>query len=306
MTGQGFYEMIFPMEFPIWAIFALLCALSSSLVLLIPERVKCDGFALAYWNKVAAFILMIPLVIYFGLPHQWEFYALVAAQALLWVVSDVIFFRALPQVGAGVVSRILPVSVILTFCLWFLFDFELLQTYMQKPLHSALIITALCGSVYFAMRLKKDPVSWQAVRIIWFVLVAAVVGPLMYKLVTQYVTIEKGPFAFVLFESFVMVSIWTVYYAVRKPIPLQVLLSKESLRAGAMVGAAMTMVSLTKFVAMYYAENPGLVPAIKYLDAIIIMVFYRMTHRTEKADVLAGIGIVFCAMVIIITQAFRG
>lgn len=291
------------MEFPLWAIFALLCAASSALVLIIPERVKCDGFALAFWNKVAAFVFMIPFVLYAGLPGQWEFYALVAAQALLWVVSDVIFFRALPKVGAGVVSRILPGTVIVTFFAWFLFDHALLREYLAAPWRSFFVCAALCGSVYFAMRLKKDPVSWAAIRMIWFVLVAAVAGPLMYKMVTQHTTIEQGPFAFVMFEAFVMVSIWSVYYAARRPIPVSVLFSKNSLKGGAMVGAAMCLVSLSKFAAMHYVDNPGLVPAVKYLDAIIIMVYYRAIGKTEKADVLAGMGIVACAAVIVILRS---
>ena len=217
------------MEFPIWAVFALPCALSSAFVLLIPEKVKCDGFALAFWNKVAAFVFMIPLVLYMGMPTQWEFYALVAAQACLWVVSDVIFFRALPEVGAGVISRILPVAAILTFVFWFAFEPSLLQDYLSKPILSAVVFAALCGSVYFATRLKHDPVTWRAVRMIWFVLFAAVIGPLMYKMVTKHTTIDVGPFAFVLFEAFVMVSIWSVYYAIKKPIPKSVLFAKESL-----------------------------------------------------------------------------
>lgn len=291
------------MEFPLWAIFALLCAASSALVLIIPERVKCDGFALAFWNKVAAFIFMIPLVMWMGLPTQWEFYALVAAQACLWVISDVIFFRALPVVGAGVISRLLPSTVIVTFVLWFLFDPALLGEYLAQPALSAIIAAALCGSVYFATRLKRDPISWQAVRLIWFVLFAAIIGPLMYKAVTKYVSIEQGPFAFVLFESFIMVSIWSIYYAVKKPIAKEILFSRESLRGGAMVGAAMCLVSLSKFAAMHSVDNPGLVPAVKYLDAIIIMVYYRAIGKTEKADVVAGLGIVGCAAVIIFARS---
>jgi uncharacterized membrane protein len=299
----GFPWIIQNMEFPLWAVFALLCAGFSALVLIIPERAKCDGFALAFWNKVAALVFMVPFVLWQGLPGQWEFYALVAAQACLWVVSDVIFFRALPKVGAGVVSRILPMSVIVTFVLWFLFDHALLREYLSTPWRSLCVCLALCGSVYFAMRLKRDPMSWAAIRMIWFVLFAAVVGPLMYKLVTKFATIEQGPFAFVLFESFVMVSLWSVFYAVKKPVSSSVLFSRDSLRGGAMVGAAMTMVSLTKFAAMHYVDNPGLVPAVKYIDAIIIMAYYRAIGKVEKADVVAGLGIVACAVVIIMLRS---
>jgi hypothetical protein len=290
------------MEFPVWAIFALLCAASSALVLILPEQLKCDGFALAFWNKVSAVVFMAPLVLYAGMPENPIFYALVALQAMLWVVSDVIFFRALPVVGAGVVSRILPASVIMTFCLWFLFDPALLSKYLETPVRSGLIFAALLGSVYFAMRLKKCAVTWQAVRMIWFVLFAAVVGPLIYKLVTREAPIEQGPFAFVFFEGLVMISLWSVYYAWKKPVGAEIIFSRQALKAGAMVGGALTLVSLTKFAAMHYVDNPGLVPAVKYLDAIIVMGYYRMIGHVEKADVAAGLGIVVCAAGIILLR----
>lgn len=291
------------MEFPLWAVFALLCAASSALVLILPERARADGFALAYWNKVAAVVFMLPLVLYQGLPAEWPFYALVAGQAMLWVVSDVIFFRALPVVGAGVVSRILPATVIVTFCVWFLFDPVLFTQYLDTPLRSLFICAALCSSVYFAMRLKRDPVTWQAVRLLWFVLFAAIVGPLMYKTVTQHTNIEQGPFAFVFFEGLVMVMLWSVFCAVKKPVSAAVLFDRVNLKAGACVGAALCLVSLSKFAAMYYVDNPGLVPAVKYLDAIIVLVYYKAIGKVEKADVAAGLGIVACAAAIIILKS---
>lgn len=292
------------MEFPLWVIFALICAASSALVLIIPERVKCEGYAIAYWNKAAAVLIMVPFVLYVGLPTSWQFYALVAAQACLWAISDVIFFKTIPKVGAGVVSRLLPATVIVTFFVWFLFDWDLLLSYLQTPVRSALVVVALMGSIYFAMRLKKDPISWDAIRMMWFVLLAAVIGPIMYKMVTQITTIEQGPFAYVFVESFIMVCLWSIFYAIKKPIPFDVLISKESLRGGAMVGAAMCVVSLSKFAAMHYVDNPGLVPAVKYLDAIIVMAYYKMIGKIEKADVAAGLGIVGCAAAIVILKSW--
>lgn len=294
------------MEFPLWALFALLCAASSALVLLIPEKVKCDGFALAYWNKVAALVYMIPAVLYWGVPEQWEFYALVATLACFWVISDVIFFRALPEAGAGVISRILPASVILTFVFWFFFDPALLQDYLSKPVLSAMVCIALLGSVYFATRLKHDPVSWRAVRIIWFVLFAATIAPIIYKLITQQTKIEEAVPAYIFFEAFVMVAIWSVYYAVKRPVAKEILFSKNSLRAGAIVGLAMCLVTISKFLAIHQADNPGLVPAVKYLDAIIVIAYYRAVGRTETVDVLAGLGIVGCAVIIIFAKSFAG
>lgn len=292
------------MEFPLWAVFGLTSASLSAIMMLVQERLKINGFAMAFWNKVACITFMIPAVLYFGLPDNWVFYALVAGQAMLWVVSDVIFFTAIPKVGAGVVSRILPVSIILTFCLWFLFDPGLLSVYLETPVRSALVFVTLCASVYFATRLKHCPVSWEAFRLIWFVVFASIVGPIGFKLVTQHTNIQQGPFSFVFCEAVVMVTCWMIWYGLRRPVSRDILFSRESAKAGFIIGSVSSLMVASNFAAVFYVDNPGLIPAIKFTDTMIIMAVYKMTGRKETADVVAGLGIVGCAAAIIFLKAW--
>lgn len=291
------------MEFPLWAVFGLTSASLSAIMMLVQERLKVHGFAMAFWNKVACAAFMAPLVLYFGVPTDWVFYALVAGQAMLWVVSDVIFFTAIPKVGAGVVSRVLPVSVILTFCLWFFFDPGLFHHYLETPLRSGMVFITLCASVYFATRLKHCPVSWEAFRLIWFVVFAAVVGPLAFKLVTQHADIQRGPFTFVFFEAMVMVMCWSVWSYWRKPAPREILFSKKAIMAGFTIGSVSSLMVASNFAAFFYVDNPGLVPAIKFADTMIILIAYKMMGRKESADVLSGLGIVACAAAIVLLKS---
>src|SRR5690606_3367431 len=159
-------------------------------VMLVQEKLKIEPFAIAFWNKVAVIVFLLPVACYFGFPDQPAFYALVFANAVIWVISDVIFFGAVAKSGAGVISRLMPISVIVTFCVWFLFDPALFHTYLETPVRSALILLTLCASVWFAMQLKHCPVSWQALRLVWFVLFAAVIGPIMFKLIAQHTDIQ--------------------------------------------------------------------------------------------------------------------
>jgi len=292
------------MEFPLWAAFGLTSASLSAVMMLTQERLKINGFAMAFWNKVACITFMIPAILYFGLPDNWVFYALVAGQAMLWVVSDVIFFTAIPKVGAGVISRILPISIIFTFCLWFLFDPGLLDDYMQVPMRSGLVFLTLCASVYFATRLKHCPVSWEAFRLIWFVVFASIIGPLAFKLVTQQTNLQQGPFSFVFCEAFVMVTCWLIWYWVRKPVTREVLFCKEAARAGFMIGSVSSLMIASNFVAVYYVDNPALVPAIKFTDTMIILIAYKFMGRKETADVISGLGIVVCAATIILLKSW--
>ena len=292
------------MEFPLWAAFGLTSASLSAVMMLTQERLQVNGFAMAFWNKVATLCFMLPVMLYFGLPQNPVFYMLVAGQAMLWVVSDVVFFSAIPKVGAGVVSRILPISVILTFFLWFLFDLDLVGAYLSTPVRSGVVVLCLFVSVYFAMRLKNCPISWKALRLIWFVLFAAVVGPIGFKLVAQSTGLKEGVFAFVFCEAFVMVTCWLLWQWLRRPVENTILFSKEAAKGGFMIGAVSSLMVASNFAAIAYVDNPGIIPAIKFMDTFLIMAFYKATGRKEDADVVAGMGIVICAAVIILAKSY--
>ncbi len=291
------------MELPLWAIFGLVSATLSAGVFLVQERVKLNGFVMAFWNKVWSVVLMLPLALYFGLPDNPYFYMLLCGQAILWVISDVIFFNAIPKVGAGTISRILPGSVILTFCLWFLFNPALFAEYAETPVRSLFVVAALCASVYFAMNLRHCPVSWQAVRLIWFVIFASVAGPLAAKLMMNHASSSQGPFAYVLFEALVMIAMWSVYYVVRPPVPLRELITREAAKGGFMVAVFCSLMAASNVAAIQIVDNPGLIPAIKFTDTMIILLYYRLIRHKEKGDVLSGLGIVACAAVIIALKA---
>lgn len=291
------------MTFPLWAIFGLGSATLSAGVMLVQERFRLNGFVMAFWNKVACAVFALPFVIYFGIPDNPYFYALLTLQALLWVVSDVIFFNAIPKVGAGVVSRILPVSVLVTFCLWFIFDPALIGVYVAAPVKSGLIVLVLALSVYFSVRIKRCPVSWQAVRLIWFVLLAATIGPVLAKLVTQYGSVARAPFAYVFFEALVMISIWSVYYRLKRPVESAVMFSREALKGGFAVGLVSCFMVASNVAAIGLVDNPGLIPAVKFVDTIIILGYYRWAGREDGSDVWAGLGIVACAAALIILKS---
>ncbi|MGE4314086.1 MAG: hypothetical protein AB7E85_07440 [Pseudobdellovibrionaceae bacterium] len=290
-------------DIPIWVFFGLGSAAFSAVLMLVQERVKGDGLAIAYWNKLVASALMIPFLFYFGVPTEPMFYVLLCGQALIWVVSDVIFFNAIPKVGAGSVSRILPVSVIFTFFLWFLFDPALLGEYLEEPWRFGAIILVLLGSVYFSMRIKKCAVSWEAVRVLWFVIVAAIIGPLAVKLVMQHTPVERAPWSWVFFEGTFMLICWTLYILIRKPIPFRSLWTPQLAKAGLMIGATSSAMVGLGVMAYFYVDNPGYIPAVKFLDTVMILIYYRMIRHKEKGDVTAGLAIVVCAALLILLKS---
>lgn len=291
------------MILPAWAFFGLLAASLSALMMLLQERFRLDGYALAFWCKVTCVLAMLPFVIVNGLPQAPLFYLFLGLGAAMYAISDVFFFRAIPRVGAGVVSRILPGAVILSFLLWFAVRPELIGKYMAAPVESGLIFLVLCLATWLAAHLRKCPVSMAAVRALWFVIFAATIGPVLAKLVTMQADIAQGPYAYVFVEGLMMLTLWSVFFIVRRPVPVSVMFARETWTRGMMVGCVMAAMVLVNVIAFYHIDNPAYIPAIKFLDTVIILAVYAATRRKAEGNLWAGLGVVFCAAALVVLKA---
>lgn len=291
------------MIFPLWAFFGLLAAFTAAAMMLLQERLRVDGFALAFWCKIMCVLVTLPLVIIHGLPTDPVFYYALGASAVLYAISDVIFFRAIPKVGAAVVSRLLPLAVIFSFILWFVINPALFDKYMQYPGVSAGIGAVLLIWVWFAMHLKKCAVSMEAIRTVWFVIFAATVGTPLAKITTNHAGIESGPYAYTCIQALMMITLWSVYYFVRRPVAAGVLFSRHSCFGGALIGAVSACSVLVAVLAYYHVDNPAYIPAVRYLDSTMILGFYALSGRKIEGNIVAGIGLVVCAAALIVLKA---
>jgi hypothetical protein len=288
---------------PEWALFGFATAVFSALVMLMQEKLKVNGFALAFCNKVTCVLLMVPFVAIHGLPFNPWFYFFVGSGACLWAISDVILFRTISEVGAGTVSRLLPSSVVFSFMLWFAIDPTLLDKYMHRPIITAAIFGVLCIWVYFATHLRKCSVSMEAARKIWFVIFGAVVGPILAKKATDNADITQGPYAYIFSEGLMMLTLWSAFICLRKPVSAKGLLSLQVWKKAFPIGCVSAAMVITSLLAYYHVDNPAYIPAVKFLDSVIILAAYRLSGRRNDAKVLPGIGVVTCAALLIILKA---
>ncbi len=291
------------MVFPQWALFGLCTAVLSASTMLMQEKFKVNGFAMAFWNKIACVSVIAPFMVYYGFPQETRFYVLIGFSALLYSISDVVFYRTIPNVGAGTVSRILPASVIFSFLLWFVIDPASFSSYLQRPAIAALIFLTLCLWVYFATHLRKCAVSMKAARTIWFVLFASVVGPLLAKETTNSTDIVHGIYGYAFIQALMMIFVWTVFFYVRKPVTSSVLLSRHACRYGLMIGCVNALSNVLGVIALYKVDNPAYTSAVGFLNSVFILLAYAIMGRKNDGNVIAGIGMVACAAFIIILKA---
>ncbi|MCE7887657.1 MAG: hypothetical protein DYH13_09190 [Alphaproteobacteria bacterium PRO2] len=291
------------MTFPLWAIFGLGAAILSAGMMLLQERLQVNGYAVAFWNKAACLLIAFPFMIMHGLPESPAFYGLLFVTAVLYAISDVVFFSSIPKTSAGAVSRLIPSASVLGFLIWFIIDPALLQKYLAEPVIFGLIFVTLIFFAFFAFRLKKCVLTMQTLRDIWFVIFAATAGPLLTKLITFYADMEQARYAYVFFQAAMMMALWLVYLVIRNPVPMETFFARSTWQKGLTIGACGAGAVLLKFTSFYYVDNPAYIPAIIALDSVIILGVYKLWGKKAEGDVRSGLGIVACAIALIILKA---
>ncbi|MFA7277038.1 MAG: hypothetical protein WC043_09585 [Pseudobdellovibrionaceae bacterium] len=287
-----------------WVAFGFAAALASTAVPLVQEHHKADGFGIAVWAKVTVVALSLPFVLMSGVPDNFAFYVAIIISSLLWCVSDVVYFRAVPEAGAGVISRLLPISVIFAFPLWFVFDPDLLTDYLTRPWQLGMLCAILGLATFFAMQMKKCPVSLKALRLIWFVIFAAMVGPLIDKLTLGYAPAKQAPVAFMCIQGAFMILFWGIFALLRKPVTPAIFFAPVTVKAGLMIGAAAALVIYFNMQALALCDHPALLSVVLKTDALWILLYYKAAGRKDDSNVWAGLGIVACAILLVLVKSF--
>jgi len=294
---------------PLWAVLAFAAALTATAIPLIQEKFRADGFALAFWNKAVDCALFLPFVIYFGVPQNATFYLATIVTAVLFSVSDVMYFRAIPVIGSGMMTRLLPSSVLFTFLLWFVIEPQQINTYLEHPLKGAAIMLVLALFVVLGFYLRRCKFSWQGIRVIWPIIIFASVGPVFSKIALDHagdqISHVQAPILYLFFQALLMLVCMGGYAAVKKPISKTVFLDKQNIRTAIIMGLSMAVILILKMKAMELADNPGLASMVFFTDALWVMLFYKLRGKREDANIWAGLGIVACAAAIVLIKSLH-
>lgn len=297
---------------PPWVLFGMGSLVAGVAMPLIQEKMKADPFALAFGNKVFTVLWMTPFVVATGFPSNPMFYVFAAMTAVLWSIADVIYFRALPVVGAAVVSRLIPSAILITFVSWFLFDPALLKTYMTEPVRGGALAAIILAATFLAMRLKRCAVSWAAVKMIWPLIAAAAVGPILLKLCLGQAPAGQAPYAFAFVQALIMIGYWSVFNggrrlltpAANKAAPFRSrFLTRTALTTALMVSVFSASGVVLKNHAMITVDHPAYLSVLLLCDSLIIALIHRAWGRRDDSDLLAGFGIVACAAALIIVKS---
>jgi len=300
MTGAG------------WAIFALLSAAFTASLLVTNQYMRQPGHVLVFWLRVFVVMLLTPFMPHLPLPHDPVFYVTVVCTMLAGTFADIRALNVSAAFGAGVVSRVQPVTVIGAFFLWFLFDPSLLRAYAARPWNTAAVLAALLGCVYFAMRLNRCDVTRRALIAMAPALAGYTLTTVLNKFAMGRGQVEGTVFGYMYVQSVAAVFAvggYIVWREREKGREKRAETDRPSwvtkrLAGASLLAALLWITSMTwKNYAMAFTPNPSYVGALMLTAPVFIVLFYRVVKFKEEADVASGMGIVFCAVVLALAAA---
>lgn len=286
----------------IWPVFAAVSTLGAAAMPLLHQHFKPDSASMLFWLRIFSFTALLSPVAYLGFPLDWRFYVGTGLIALWMSICDIFYFNAVKKHGAGVVSRLLPGSALVTFFLWFAFDPALIQKYLAMPLHTIAILACLAFGVFCASRLHHDHISRSAVRDIWFVMITAAIGPIAAKLVLTFADKDVAPLAFTMTQGFYLGFAYLAYQLMTRRVPMHVFFGRHSLTTGALIAVA-SMISIAgKAYAYQTVDNPAYVSMVLFTAPFLIALYERFIGKPDDSDKRAGFGLVLAAAAIILLQ----
>ncbi|MBI1215720.1 MAG: hypothetical protein GC185_07875 [Alphaproteobacteria bacterium] len=297
-----------------WALFALFTAIFTGGFYLVNQYLKQPGHLLVFWMRVLVVIFLSPLIHEILLPRDPVFYLTVFVTVLGGTFADIRTLNVSAAYGGGVTARVQPVTVIGAFFLWFLFDPALLSQYAAHPLNTAGILIALCGCVFFAMRLNRCVVTRRALVAMLPALAGYTATATLNKFAMGRGQLEGAVFGYIYVQSFFAVFAVGGYVLWRERASALAKLAEKGeareswanrrMAMAALLAALLWICSMTyKNYAMAFTPNPSYVGAIALTSPVFIALFYRFVKFREEADVASGMGVVFCALLLVLMTA---
>lgn len=293
-----------------WIFFAVLAAVTQAAFPLLNEYFQVRPLYLMFWMRAFALAALLPVLLFLPLPEDPLFYLFVLAGAFIFSYFDIVYVGVGASKGAGVVTRIEPLIVGATFLIWLAIVPAQIGELAASPLRTGGIVAGFAGSLYFALRLRHCAVSASALREMALPIVLGAMGVICGKLAMNHSEALSGTAYYSLFQNLFALAIYLVILAlpaVRDRLAREggaSLFDKRVLLAGAVVAVNWILHTPTKYFAIDQVANPAYVTVVTLTSPLWVLLLYRIAGRREKADIVSGLGIVFCAAVLVLFSSF--
>lgn len=283
-----------------WALYALIGTLGGVAMFLTSEYFKEGGIGFLTVIRVLSALSMLPFIWHAPWPSDPVFYYASAGAIILIPVIDIMFFRLSVSHGAGLLSRIIPVSTGLVFIAWLIIDGSLLLDYLQNPTRGAGITLSLIAIIFFAFQLRKCKLSLDAFRAIFPAIIAHSVVAICIKYAFDHAPDASAAFIFLFLLSVCIIPLYFIIMAFDRKVRAEFSLSKNTIKAGVIAAIGSIIMIVATNMSVDIVENPSYTSAISLTSSFWILLIYKAFGRRENAKIWPGMGIVVSAIALVL------
>jgi hypothetical protein len=290
------------MEQYLWAFYALASAFFVSLIMLFSERYNQSGIGFLAVIRLGSALTMLPFMFFVEWPKETLFYIYGALAYVLFSMSDVFIFRVSASYGAGVLSRWMPLTAIISFLIWLSIDDDTLKHYIENPLIALGIIASLCAIVFCMSCLRACEVSIAAFKVVLPALVLIPFGGVLTKLAFDLTELSSATLVILFVGSFFGLATYSVLYRFIPSVKQSFNMNAVTIKIGIICSLFSTLLIYTANLSFDLVSNPAYATAVSFTSAIWILLIYKLIGKQDSARVLPGLGIViFTALLVILS-----
>lgn len=282
-----------------WVGLSMGSAVTAAIMPILHEKIRAERLSMLFWLRTVMLIIALPVLFIVGWPTDPVFYVATFVTAFIWAYADLSSFRATEEFGAGAITRLIPLNVLVTFVMWIVIDPDVLYGYLDNPVQGAGIVAATCGAVFFAMRMQKNPVSRHALRALGPVILMSGMGVVFAKIALDQADMHSGVFGYMVVQAFFMILIFGALEAVWHPVPRAVFAGRVAIQTGFLMGLNSVAHLIFKSYAYQLVANPAYVSVVILTTPLWVLLYYRLVKKQVVGDIKAGLAVVVCAAALI-------
>lgn len=276
----------------VWLLASLLASFARAGSRLSNQYFQLPGMQLVITTKLLLALFMLPILFVIPWPNQPLFYIFLALQAPLVVLQDIKIFNLTAKHGAGIVTRIEPLSMVALFFMWLLITPSLLLEHLASPLSFAGIVLALFFIAYCSLSMRKCSVNTHVLREMLPLFILFPVINILGKWSIDQAEFDHAVFLYLFFQSLFVLGCGLIFNRRMQGVSRAELIDPAKIWLCMIVTFAMGVSVLGRVYAFRYVDNPAYVSAIILLSPFWIILFYKLVRHKESGNIMPGIGIV--------------
>lgn len=289
----------------LWVINGLIYGFFMALYTLVNQKHKFNGYVLGVWRGFGIALIFFPFLFVVPLQTDWRNWSLLIIQGILIGVYDSHIFFASARYGAGVTSRLLVLSVLITTAIWWGLTPQLFVKLLYNESVFITLLLALFGFCVCYWYVMKSKITRDA----FFYMIPAILALAGMSVATKEIAMMGQDvwdnILYYLVVSTFISGIYNCFLLLKQKqfnvaLAMRMIFAKEVVATGIFIVGFSAALIAAKTMAMRLSPNPGYVVALLLTAPIFVYLLTRNSKASGGFTEKAGFAMLFFLILIML------